>query len=131
MGKISLPNSTTISFDGDVGKVSDGFHTFDELYAHRCVLFAALMLSSNVPAWCAEADSKGKALPGWFLAGMELAPGQMITYHLPDHIWPLFDGTRVVRREYAPPWDGHTSVDVLDRLMFWCEQLKTPRFGDN
>lgn len=27
----------------DAGKVSDGYHTFDELYEHRCLLFINLV----------------------------------------------------------------------------------------
>ena len=27
----------------DVGELSDGFHTFNSLYQHRCILFATLV----------------------------------------------------------------------------------------
>ena len=28
---------------GDIGKISDGYHTFDELYHHRALLFASIV----------------------------------------------------------------------------------------
>jgi|SRR5215510_12568294 len=108
----------------DVGEVSDGYHTFDELYRHRYALFCALAKESasnydHLYCWkSAKHWIDGKledVWPGWFVAGIEIN-GEMISYHLPLEYWGLFNG---IEREEPPPHDGHTSQDVLDRLMSW------------
>lgn len=110
---------TIIIDDAEMGKVSDGYHTFDELYAHRCQLFVALMLSHPDISWRSKADDAGKGQDDWFLAGMNLPSGD-ITYHLPIWMWNWLDDTGIETLERAPRWDGHTSTDVLQRLHTWC-----------
>jgi hypothetical protein len=101
----------TIEID-DAGKAScsDGYHTFDELYEHRCLLFINLCLAC-------EALAPGSAYwrphyEGWPLLGLETVHGQL-TYHVPERLLPLFS-SRI--KEGGPAWDGHTSADVLARL---------------
>lgn len=36
----------TLYIPCDPGEISDGYHTFNELYQHRCALFLALMASN-------------------------------------------------------------------------------------
>lgn len=108
----------------DVGEVSDGYHTFNELYQHRFLLFCALSRMSvtnrdNLYCWKSKTHwIDGELQPvwdGWFVAGIELRR-KTITYHLPLEYWPLFDG---IERKQAPPHDGHTSQDVIERLKEW------------
>ena len=99
--------------DENMGEVSDGFHTFAELYDHRCHLFAALVSTMPQRAWKSRKHSDGSGFDGWFIAGLDLAPGT-ITYHLPESMWGLLAGVRAL--DAAPPWDGHTSKDVVARL---------------
>ena len=108
----------------ETGEVSDGYHTFNELYAHRYALFCALAKMSRLDSdrlYCWKSakhwieDKLESVWDGWFLAGIEI-DGQMITYHLPLEYWGFFDG---IERKTPPPHDGHTSQDVLDRLMVW------------
>lgn len=88
--------------------VSDGFHTFSELYDHRCLLFVSLCLSS--PSFCAwRKDFED----GFFVLFMETRNGQ-ISYHLADKYLPLVKDRIVNNPAYE--WDGHTSKDVVDRL---------------
>lgn len=95
----------------DMGEVSDGFHTFNELYAHRIVLFIALAL--YIPgSWKSRLHDDGSSIEGWFIAGLP-TPGGPITYHLPDAEWDTFP---VRSLERAPRWDGHTPADVVERL---------------
>ena len=124
MGALHIPGHVTVLFDGPVGEITDGSHSFTELYAHRCSLFVALMLNAAVPVWRAHANADGSKYEGWFLAGMELVPGTMITYHLPQHMWTWLDVDRVTTLDVGPPWDGHTSDDVIKRLATWCEAFK-------
>jgi len=99
-----------------VGKVSDGFHTFDELYEHRHILFIKLMNCRPDKSWKSRKHEDGSMYEGdWFVAGMCLPTGD-VTYHLEGKYW---DMAKVQEHEFAPPWDGHTAEDVLNRLSNW------------
>ena len=98
----------------EMGKISDGYHTFDELYEHRNLLFLNLMRCNSASAWVSRMHSDGSVIDGWFIAGIELPTGQ-ISYHLPAELWEVacqYSGTIHDRA----PWDGHTSNNVLERL---------------
>ena len=99
----------------DTGKISDGFHTFDELYDHRNHLFIALMLNIPFISWYADKHEDGTMYDGWFIAGMRLPTGD-ISYHLPLKTLKLLDGGGIQHFNNAPKWDGHTADDVLRRL---------------
>jgi len=99
--------------NGEIGKISDGYHTFNELYQHRCVLFACLMQSRPDISWRSKRHADDSKWDGWFIAGMRLPTGD-ITYHLPIDMWELLDGVDTLYRAFE--WDGHTSVDVVARL---------------
>lgn len=109
----------TLIVECDVSKVSDGYHTFEELYDHRCLLFVALMRGNPELSWRANHHYDGTKYDGWFLAGMHLPTGD-ISYHMPISTWEWLDGCGIVTSLRAPEWDGHTSSDVLRRLVAWC-----------
>lgn len=97
--------------------ISDGYHTFGELYSHRIELYIVLcrVLSFEVYVWMSKNDSNGNEVPGWFILGLEQKKGDQITYHLPNNRWKecaKFAGIL----ERAPEYDGHSPNDVLDRL---------------
>ena len=105
------------------GQVSDGYHTFDELYDHRITLFIALCnvitQANNVfrtprDAWRSRLHSDGKGMEGWFIMGIGKEKGKQISYHLPMNRWEETNFAETLDR--APEWDGHTSADVLTRL---------------
>lgn len=88
---------------------SDGFHTMEELYDHRCLLYINLCLSMpEKAAWRADDQT-----PGWFILYLDLNAGQ-ISYHCANKFLPLIFG--VVKEQPEFKWDGHSSEDVLDRL---------------
>lgn len=111
--------------------ISDGYHTFGELYEHRIRLFIALMKYVSLfhggqrhsPGWISKDDllvwkskrhSDGTSIPGWFIAGIRSTASEQITYHLPIEYW---DEVQYVNElGTAPAWDGHSSSDVLERL---------------
>lgn len=109
---------------GDKGDLSDGYHTFNELYDHRIQLFIALCQEiRNNPAnhtgqksyvWRSKKHSDGSEWSGWFIMGIGYERGEQITYHLPLSKWNATDFCDTL--EYAPNYDGHTSTDVLIRL---------------
>lgn len=86
--------------------ISDGYHTFDELYEHRCLLFINLCLL--IPDKC----YRRHGFDGWPLLVMETNFGQ-ISYHVPQKFEYLFSHIK----EGGPEWDLHTSKDVADRLL--------------
>lgn len=102
------------------GDISDGYHTFDELYQHRCILYIALAKIVNrttiaTEVWRSKKHSDGTFWEGWFLLGINTKEGQQMTYHLPMGLW---DETSFARdRDMAPYFDGHTPSDVLDRII--------------
>ena len=104
----------------DMGKISDGYHTFDELYEHRVTLWIALCRSNlytrlhPLPVWRSLLHSDGTASDGWFILGMGLDQGHQMTYHLPESRWGETDFAETLDR--APEFDGHTSADVLERI---------------
>lgn len=106
----------------DTNKISDGYHTFGELYEHRIALFIALgnaIVIANADlkdklVWKSTTHSDGSSFVGWFIAGIGTEPGTQISYHLPIDKWESMHVWKEL--EKAPEWDGHTSADVLDRL---------------
>ena len=111
MSELITP-SGKIAIDCEPGQVSDGYHTFDELYEHRCLLFAALSCWVH-GFFKTRKNDKGEEWPGWFIAGLNTPWGQ-ITYHLPDRYWDLVDADYELERN--DQYDGHTSQDVAERL---------------
>jgi|SRR5262245_10341092 len=118
MGTLTINlGAAPMKIECETGQVSDGYHTFDELYDHRCLLFAALSQTRPHESWKSKLHSDGTSFEGWFIAGMDL-DGKSITYHLPDKYWGFFTGEEL---KTAPEWDGHTSQDVTQRLIDWLE----------
>lgn len=102
-------------------EVSDGYHTFGELYNHRCLLFVALMRAHPDISWRSRLHEDGSSQDGWWIGGMRLPTGD-ISYHLPDSLWGLLDTVGVQTLQRGVKWDGHTSADVLQRLEQWLRQ---------
>jgi hypothetical protein len=100
--------------------VSDGFHTFGELYEHRITLFLVLLKelqkrpNFDRPLWRTRLHDNGEEWKGWIIVGIGERVGEQITYHLPDTKWA--ECAFLPERERAPTWDGHSSDDVLERL---------------
>jgi hypothetical protein len=109
----------------DTNKISDGYHTFGELYEHRIILFISLCRElqltddascspSRYDIWRSKKHHDGSTFDGWFIMGIRKVAGMQISYHLPMSKW---DETGFCDTdERAPEWDGHTSNDVLERL---------------
>jgi hypothetical protein len=94
--------------------ISDGYHTFTELYNFRHQLFIALANTNpNLNPWKSEYHSDGEpAYEDYFIAGLTLK-GKDITFHLPIELWKLLICRALSK---APEWDGHTSEMCLERL---------------
>ena len=98
----------------DIGDISDGYHTYNELYEHRAVLFANVCNAYPHLAWKSHNhdDPNFPMFDGMFIVGIETPDGQA-TYHYDLKWWDLFH-VKVLDR--APVFDGHTPNDVIERL---------------
>lgn len=101
------------------GSTSDGYHTFDELYAYRmaynAALFnqwAALGLYEVHKSW-KHSDGEPCFGGGWFIVVAQLPTGQISNHYKTDH-WKLF---RCEVRETGALYDGHTPQIALQRLL--------------
>ncbi len=110
------------------GDTSDGYHTFNELYAYRKAYHAllsnqwtALGLYDVHKSW---RHSDGELCFGgdWFIVSAQTPEGQ-VTNHYQTDDWALF---AVPDRETAAEWDGHTPQEALSRLLTLAA-LSTPR----
>lgn len=114
-----MNNKLTLPHGVDAGEISDGYHTFDELYEHRCILFLALMQCNSAISWASKLHEDGTMFEGYFIAGMNISKGT-ITYHLPIKLWDSIGMSDIEILDKALPWDGHSPNDVVDRLSEWC-----------
>lgn len=109
-----------------IGQLSDGYHSFDELYAHRMNLFAVICRQNQAHAWKSKLHHDGSMHEGYFIVGVDTPAGQF-TYHYPIVNWGLF---QVRELDKAPEWDNHTSDDVVrlhsldSRMMTEYERLE-------
>ena len=95
----------------ETDNISDGHHTFGELYEDRTKLFAIICNQSYPNSWKSKSHSDGTMFDGMFIAGINTKQGAY-TYHCEMKYWDLFE---VLTADRAPEWDGHTRLDI-DRL---------------
>jgi hypothetical protein len=95
------------------GETSDGYHTFNELYHHRAVLFSVIVANYPDRAWKAKKHHDGTMYDNMFIVGIDTPDGQA-TYHYDiDPYWDMFK-CRVL--DNAPEWDGHTPAQAIERI---------------
>lgn len=90
------------------GEISDGYHTFNELYYHRAVLFSVICNQNKDIAWKSKLHSDGTMYDGMFIVGITTPQGQY-SYHYDLILWSLFD---VKELDKAPEYDGHLPKDI-------------------
>ena len=96
-----------------VGEISDGYHTFNELYHHRAILFSVICNLYPKRAWKSKQHDTGDMYEGMFIVGIE-TPEAQATYHYDiDPYWDLF---KVKELDRAPKWDGHTPDEAIARI---------------
>lgn len=108
-------------------EVSDGYHTMKELYKHRFHLFIALCnvidryrnpLENSMKCWKSKLHEDGTMYENMFVAGITMlqfdGTVKFATYHLDLKYW---DKMHILELRNAPKYDGHTSNDVLERLL--------------
>ena len=103
----------------DKGNISDGYHTFNELYEYR-LLYNASMFNELAKQGLYDVHKSKRHSDGtipfgdenWFIVQAELPTGQ-ISNHYEMKDWELFN---VPEKEKANHYDGHTPQDVAKRL---------------
>ena len=95
----------------DISQISDGYHTFAELYHHRMVLFAITCMAFSRTAWKSKLHHDGTMYDDYFIVGVTTPSGDY-SYHYHMDNWDYFKVTELDR---APEWDGHKPEDI-DRL---------------
>ena len=104
----------------DTDNISDGYHTFGELYDFRKAYNAALFnewasqnkyevhksLKHNGGNYCFGG--------GWFIV-VAVLPSVQISNHYEIKDWDLFNVPTTASALY--PFDGHTGKDVIKRLL--------------
>lgn len=96
-----------------IGDLSDGYHTFNELYHHRAVLFSVICNLFKDKAWKSKKHDTGDMYDGMFIVGIETPQGQA-TYHY--DIAPYWEMFNVKELPNAPKWDGHTPEEAIRRI---------------
>lgn len=125
----------TYANENEIGELSDGHHTYNELYEFRKMYNAALFnewAKEKVqhPHWWKEGrpfysykydvhkskrhhDGEECFGGGWFIVSATLPTGQ-ISNHYEMKDWDLFQIPETKKAMYE--FDGHTGKDVLERL---------------
>lgn len=103
----------------DKGNISDGYHTFNELYEFRklynALLFNEWAENGRYEVYKSKRHYNGEECfgGGWFIVVALLPRGQISNhYELKD--WSLFKIPVYEKSKYE--FDGHTTDDVIFRL---------------
>ncbi len=107
-----------------IGDLSDGYHTFNQLYYQRMMLFATIVKQNKERAWKSLRHEDGELCfgGGWFIVGIDTPVGSY-TYHYEDNYYSLFDCKELERSKH---WDGHTEKDVTRLLSLTAVYPKVP-----
>lgn len=111
-GKISFESLSQYDKKVTSGDFSDGYHTFDELYYHRMILFAVICNNYKDKAWKSWLHHDGTMYDDYFIVGVKTPEGQYSYHYHKDH-WDMF---KVKEEEKAPKWDGHLPKDITRLL---------------
>lgn len=95
------------------GETSDGYHTFNELYHHRAVLFSVIVKAFEDKAWKSRKHHDGTMYDGMFIVGVETPYGQATYHYDMEPYWEMFCCKEIER---APEWDGHTPAQAIERI---------------
>ena len=101
--------------------MGDEYHTMHELYEHRMALTVALFNMINyvntdgqLEVMKSKLHHDGTMFEGGYFIVMAITPNGQISYHYKLKHWDKFNIPEVER---IPEWDGHSSLDALERLM--------------
>lgn len=106
----------------DFDHVSNGHHTFEDLYNQRLILTAVIVNTYPYISWKTKRDEYGEPWfddtedmtnpDNHFLVSITTPKGEY-GYHYHNRYWNMFNCKELARSNH---WDGYTSDDV-DRLL--------------
>lgn len=107
----NVPKNTYVFKEYSKDYISDGSHTFEELYHHRMILFSVICNTYKDKAWKSWKHKDDTMYDDYFIVGITTDMGDY-SYHYHKDNWDKF---MVDELENAPEWDGHVPDDI-DRL---------------
>lgn len=119
--QLALQYIISLQQEQDMGEVSDGYHTFNELYYYR-MLYNAAFFNLLPKEWVHKSKRHYSGEEcfggGWFIVMANLPTGQVSNhYELKD--WDLF---KIPEKEFADEWDGHTPQEAAERIKNYLQQ---------
>jgi len=100
--KFSIENNYT-------GRISDCYHSFNELYFHRMILFSIICRKYKNKAWKSLLHHDNTMFNDMFIVGINTPDGQY-SYHYDKKYWNYFSTIRTLKN--APKWDRHKPSDI-------------------
>ena len=122
-----MPPANVIEIpESGIEDISDGYHTFRDLYYQRMVLFATIVKQNKNLAWKSLRHEDGELCfdGDWFIVGIDTPEGSY-TYHYEMKFWFMFNCQELERGKH---WDGHTDKDVT-RLLSLTKPKET-KYGE-
>jgi hypothetical protein len=121
VSELYLSDGTLVTNYNDI---SDGHHTFRELYDYRMLYNAALFnewyrsAKYDVHKSLKHSDgqycfSQSGGMEDWFIVVAQLPTGQISNHYRVSKHWRLFN---IEERELSAEYDGHTPAIVAKRL---------------
>ena len=108
--EVSKDNIDVVKKNKDI---SDGHHTFGELYHHRAVLFSVIVSKYKSKSWKSRLHHDGSMFDDMFIVGIETPWGQATYHYNIDPYWNLFSCKEL---DKAPSYDGHTPDQAIERI---------------
>lgn len=96
--------------------ISDGHHTFRELYKQRLIMFCTICNCFPSLSWKSRKhfdEENDPMFNGCFIVGIN-TPAGIATYHFKVEYWDLFEVPEIDR---APRYDDYTVDDVMNRIL--------------
>lgn len=104
-----------------VGEISDGDHSFSELYRHRAVLTAFTF--NRMPfTWKSHKhydNDNSPMYPGYFITGI-FTPFGVASYHYNNSEWNLF---KVPEIDRAPIWTPDQQYTDIEKLEMYINEI--------
>ena len=86
----------------------DEYHSMEELYTHRTMLFAVICNQNKNISWKSKLHEDDSMFENMFIAGINTSEGQY-TCHCDIKFWDLFN---VDILHKSPKWDGDKPEDI-------------------
>lgn len=99
-----------------VKDISDGHHTFGELYKQKMILFSVICSDYPDLSWKSRRhfdEENDPMFNGCFIVGINTPKG-VATYHFKLEYWDMFD---VLEIDNAPKYDFYSPDDVMERII--------------